>query len=121
MTPHVMSDVEPHNISDVPESSDEDDSDNAGLVDELEKAEQEAVEALRHTKARIDELNIKSQERQEEWNNWKNADSSLCADIELMKKDPRWTLVSAIVIADYSQSHLLPAELEMIVLGRLFG
>jgi hypothetical protein len=121
MTPHGITDVEPHNIGDDPESSDEGDSDNAGLDDELEKAELEAVEALRQTKARIDELNSKSQERQEEWNNWKNADSSLCADIELMKKDPRWTSVSAIVIADYPQAHFLPAELEMIVLGRIFG
>jgi hypothetical protein len=125
MTPHGITDVKPYDIiiDDDPESSDEVDSDEeeAILDDQVEKAELEAVEALRQTKARIDELNRKSLIRQEEWNNWKNACPGLCDDIELMKKDPRWSTVSAIVIADYHEAYLLPAELEMIVLRRIFG
>jgi hypothetical protein len=125
MTPHKITDVKPYDIiiDDHPESSDEVDSDEeeAMLDDQVLKAELEAVEALKQTKARIDELKRKSQEKQEEWNNWKNACPDLCSDIDLMKKDPRWTTVSAIVIAEYHQAYLLPAELEMIVLGRIFG
>jgi hypothetical protein len=125
MTPHEITDVKPYDIiiDDDPESWDEVDSDEeeAILDDQVEKAELEAVEALRETKALIDELNRKSLIRQEEWKNWKNACPGLCDDIELMKTDPRWSTVSAIVIADYHEAYLLPAELEMIVLHHIFG
>ena len=104
----------PHQITD-PESSDEVDSDEESAV---EKAELDAVEALRETQAQIAQFNRKSLIRQEEWNNWKNVCPGLCDNIELFKQDPRWSSLLAIVIADYHEAVLLPVELEMIVLRR---
>jgi hypothetical protein len=132
MTPNEITEVKPYDIiiDDEPESSDDVDI-NESDVDseeeeirlelELQKAEAEAVEALRETKAQIAELNRKSLIMQEDWNNWKNESPGLSDNIELIKEDPRWITLSAIVIADYHQAFLLPGELEMIVLKRYFA
>jgi hypothetical protein len=120
MTPNQVTDVKQYDIimdHDDPESSDELDSDEEEcmLDEEVEKAELEAVEALRQTKARIADLNRKNLIREEAWISLKNADPAFCDDIELFKTDPRWTTLSAIVSADY-EGFLTDCELEMITL-----
>ena len=131
MTPNEITEVKPYDIriDDEPEISDDvdvnesdldSDEDEIRLDREVAEAEAEAIEALRITKAEIDELNRKSLIMQEDWNNWKNESPGLCDNIELIKEDPRWITLSAIVIAEYHQAFLLDGEVEMIVLKRYF-
>jgi hypothetical protein len=122
MTPHQVTDVKPYDLiteNDL-ESSDEIDSDEdeIRLDMEAEKAELEAIQALEETKVRITELNRKSLVRLEEWKNWRDGCPGLCDNIALLKEDPLWASLSAMVVAEYHGTLLLPSELEMIVLSR---